>query len=157
MEESEFDTMIADDAHRAVALANCDHPERIAEAAEFVAARLNAGLACEIALAPGNMTRYAFLFVPIDGIRSAGFGDLAGIESSGVDLAAGVFVGILNGYGGERAIYPLDLIGRSTPPAPSYLQEKWFPTRNVLTDDVFVFEALLQQIGERTAPREVGV
>lgn len=143
--------------HRRIALANCDHPERITEAAEYVAACLLAGKTCEIALAPGNFTRYAILFVPIAGIESCGFGDLAAVESNATARETGVFVGILNGYGAERAIYPLDLLGRREAPAPSYLQEKWFPARGGLTDDVFVFESLLQQIGERTALREAGV
>lgn len=130
--------------HRAIAHRDCDHPEEISQAATLVAAAMMAGHPAEVALAPGNGTRYCFLFVPVSG-SSRYVSPREGLESSGVSSETGVWIAYVNGPG---LCYPLDLLGREEPPAPSYLAEKWF--RGDVTDDVFVFETLLYEIGLMT-------
>lgn len=139
------------DTLRREALAELKYPERIRQAAEKVARHLRNGGPVEVALAPGNGTRYCFLFVPFSGLELVPVGDR--LESDSVDQDSGVWIARLNGYESDRTVYPLDLLGRPMPPAPTYLAEKWYGGN--LSFDVFIFEALLAEIGKRTVPEYV--
>lgn len=137
------------DELRREALADCDHPEEIERAGEVIAAALRLGKPCEVTLAPGNGTRYCFIFTPIKGMLSYET-PMNGLESASVS-EGGVWIARVGGYPGRNNAYPLALIGRTQPPGPTYIAEKWFPQQEELSYDVFVMEALLEVVGRRTA------
>lgn len=122
----------------AAGIADCKHPEQIEKAAYAVAAALLANEPIEISLAPGNGTRYAWLFVPFDATRKVGAGDRL---ESGSTAPPGVWIADLNGAGG---IYPLSFGGGREVPHPTYLSEKWLANR--WSFDLVVFYELLRQI-----------
>lgn len=129
-------------AHRKNALKECDHFDEIERAADAIADALERGQHIEVALSPGNGTRYALLFAP----RFCTYqspGDYLTSSGAGKHPVWFAWVGDYKQYA-----YPIDLLGRSEPPAPSYIAEKW--TGGTVSDDTFVFEALLAEIGART-------
>lgn len=137
------------DKQRAQALAACRSIEEIGQAGAVVAEGLRNGESIEVTLAPGNGGRYTFLFTPIHSCRTYET-PRNGLESKAVQ-DGGVWVSVLaSGYVKDATIYPLALMGRDRPPAPSYVMEKWFPNQEMLNEDVFVLEALLDVIGQLT-------
>lgn len=126
---------------REAALRECENVEVIDEAAAEVARSLHAGNAIEVAFAPGNGTRYCWLFVPM---WSADHADLGGFLESPATHEGGVWVSNLI----SGVVYPVALMGRTDTPAPYYIAEKWFGRSE--TSDVFILERLFVKIAEHT-------
>lgn len=141
----ERDDFYADDRRRAHA--EWRRPEEIERAAAAVARALLAGLPIEVVLAPGNGTRYTFLFFRARA-NAADYVTERECLSSGSAGTDPVWVVYAGDY--RQAAYPLDLMRRTEPPAPGYLAEKWSIGAGGVTEDTFVLEALLAEVGRRT-------
>lgn len=119
-------------------LEDCSHPERIVDAACWVAEALLERESIEIALAPGNGTRYCWLFVPFDSTRKA---DLNGGLESASTSTFGVWIVDLNI---NKTVYSLSFGVRDGPPHWTYISEKWFDGK--FNFDLVVFYELLRLI-----------
>jgi hypothetical protein len=124
---------------------DCKKPEQIRRASFAVAAAIRDGDPIEIALAPGNGTRYCWLFVPILEARRVDAG--GGYFQSDSVGSTGVWIADLNLGGG---VYPLSFGGGRDVPYPTYISEKWFNGK--WNYDLVVFYELLRQILEELNP-----
>ena len=137
-------TMTWDDLY-AEGLKDCGHPERIEEAAGAVAGAILDRKPIEIALAPGNGTRYCWLFVPFDSCRKVPVGDY--LESAGT-AEIGVWIAQLRGRT-SNGIYSLAFSAERDMPHFTYLSEKWFDGKT--NYDLVVFYELIRLILEQMA------
>lgn len=136
-----WDGIMSDDRLREQALAQCKRLEAVDQAGVAAANSLMAGRSAEVAFAPGNGTRYVFLFVPVGALDTFVAG--ADPESDAAGPGAVIVADLVN-----HSVYPISLLGLFKDiPVPSYIAEKWFDGHEGA--DVFILERLFDTVAER--------
>ncbi len=137
----EWDKLYAD------GIEDCKYPERIIDVGREVAEAISIHRAIEVAFAPGNGTRYCWLFVPFT--ATIQYESDSHLESASTG-EVGVWIASLNG---DNNVYSLSFNSERDVPYYTYLSEKWFNGK--VNYDLVVFYALIKEILNELAGKRI--